>query len=330
MFSNIQNIIDQNSIYVQSPLMPKEPIVTVLLWTYNHINYLRAAVESVLNQKTAFNVEIVISDDCSTDGTTELVKEYQLRYSEKVRIILSLKNLFPYGVIGIRAVHAARGKYVAFLEGDDYWTDPLKLQKQVDVLEANPNASAVFHDTMVLDALTGRTKAKRHYGLVQGQLAYGQQDTVRNSVLCHTSSILFRRESIIPLPKWMSQVASGDMGIYFLCGCKGSLLRIPEFMSTYRKHPGGITNSGMHDGRLLHYNRIRLFLFCRRHLGHKAIELDWSCFDQHVGGVIGHHGLRRQIVNLLRAIQESPRLVFHPLLFRLFIRHTIKRQQSHA
>jgi hypothetical protein len=108
----------------------------------------------------------------------------------------------------------------------------------------------------------------------------------------------------------------------------GSLLRIPEFMGVYRHNAAGVTKGGMHSGRPLHYHRLQMLTLFWRHLGKRAPELDWSCFAQHIDGIIGHQGLMHQVPNLFRAILEAPRLVFHPLLFRTFIQKTFKRQPA--
>ncbi|WP_146028953.1 glycosyltransferase, partial [Mesotoga sp. B105.6.4] len=117
-----------------------KPLVSVFMITYNHEKYIAQAIESALMQKTDFNYEIVIGEDCSTDRTREIVVDYANRYPEIIKPILHENN------VGAKANSesvrkACSGKYVAILEGDDYWIDPLKLQRQVNLLESNPNCS---------------------------------------------------------------------------------------------------------------------------------------------------------------------------------------------
>jgi len=122
-----------------------DPLVTVFTVTYQHAHYIRDCIEGVLMQKTTFPVEYVIGEDCSTDGTREIVLEYAKKYPDKIRVVTADRN------VGLKANaercrKALRGKYAALCEGDDYWTDPLKLQKQVEFLEANPVMScATMH-----------------------------------------------------------------------------------------------------------------------------------------------------------------------------------------
>jgi glycosyltransferase involved in cell wall biosynthesis len=105
-------------------------------------------------QKTDFPIEILIHDDCSTDGTTEIIREYEAKYPDLIFPLYEEENQYQQGKaaeIDFYNYRRARGKYIAYCEGDDYWTDPLKLQKQVDFMEANPEYSVCFHDFQVYD-----------------------------------------------------------------------------------------------------------------------------------------------------------------------------------
>src|SRR5438132_1427938 len=107
--------------------------VSVLVMTYNHASFIEQALDSVLMQQASFEYEVVISEDRSTDGTREIVIGYQERFPEKVRLLLSPSNLNSNRVVS-RGIRACRSEFVALLDGDDYWTDPAKLQLQVDFL----------------------------------------------------------------------------------------------------------------------------------------------------------------------------------------------------
>lgn len=132
------------------------PLVSVLLLTYNHANSIKDAIESSVNQKANFLYEILIGDDCSTDTTLNIIKEYADKYPEKIKLISSTKNI---GALKNekRLIETSKGKYIAFLEGDDFWTDPLKLQKQVDFLESNPDYGLVHGDVNHYYENTGKT-----------------------------------------------------------------------------------------------------------------------------------------------------------------------------
>lgn len=120
------------------------PLVSIVCITYNHEPYLRQALDGFLMQRTTFPVEIILAEDCSTDGTRAICEEYAKRYPDKIRYIWSETNV---GAVANerRAIEAASGKYLAFCEGDDYWTDADKLQLQVDWLETHPDYSVCWH-----------------------------------------------------------------------------------------------------------------------------------------------------------------------------------------
>lgn len=129
-------------------------VVSICCITYNHAQFIRKCLDGFLMQKTDFPIEILIHDDCSTDGTTEIIREYEAKYPELIFPLYEEENQYQHGKaaeIDFYNYRRARGKYIAYCEGDDYWTDPLKLQKQVDFMEANPEYSICFHDFQVYD-----------------------------------------------------------------------------------------------------------------------------------------------------------------------------------
>ena len=118
--------------------MTNVPLLSVCLITYNHENYIRQAIEGVLMQKVNFNWELIIAEDCSTDKTRDIILEYKKKHPDFIKLILQEKNVGP-AKNWIELITKPNSKYIAYFEGDDYWTDPLKLQKQVGFLEANPD-----------------------------------------------------------------------------------------------------------------------------------------------------------------------------------------------
>ena len=129
-------------------------MLSVLMVTYNHDKYISKAIETVLDQKTKFNFELVIGEDCSTDNTRNIIEEYRKKQPNKIRLFSGDKNVGSTQN-EITIVKASKGKYLAFCEGDDYWTDPFKLQKQVDFLEANPDYGLVHSDVNHFNQKTG-------------------------------------------------------------------------------------------------------------------------------------------------------------------------------
>lgn len=129
--------------------MEKTPLVSVCCITYNHAPYISQCVDGFLMQKTSFPFEIIINDDCSNDGTTEILKDYAIKYPDLIHLILHDENQYSKGIRRILATFVyplVKGKYIAICEGDDYWTDPYKLQKQVDYLESHPECGLIYTD----------------------------------------------------------------------------------------------------------------------------------------------------------------------------------------
>lgn len=136
----------------------RTPLVSICCVSYNHARFIRKCLDGFLMQQTDFSIEILIHDDCSTDGTTEIIREYEAKYPELIFPLYEEENQYQQGKaaeIDLYNYRRARGKYIAYCEGDDYWTDPLKLQKQVDFMEAHPEYSVCFHDFHEYDVRTG-------------------------------------------------------------------------------------------------------------------------------------------------------------------------------
>jgi glycosyltransferase involved in cell wall biosynthesis len=149
-------------------VMNRDPLVSVHMITFNHEPYIARAIEGVLMQERDFPIELVIGEDCSTDGTCEIVLRYQKKHPETIRVLTSERNV---GAVAneLRTDRACRGKYVAFCEGDDRWHHPLKLQKQVDYLESHPEVGLVFgaYDRFYVE--TGRLEQWRPTSTANGK-----------------------------------------------------------------------------------------------------------------------------------------------------------------
>ena len=128
------------------------PFVSVICLSFNQCKHIAQTIESILNQKTDFNIELLVHDDASTDGTGEILKSYEKKYPEIINLMIQEENQFSQGkgFVGIPlCLSKARGKYIAYCEGDDYWCDELKLQKQVDFLEHNAEYAVCAHETII-------------------------------------------------------------------------------------------------------------------------------------------------------------------------------------
>ena len=142
--------------------MCNNPLVSICCLSYNHAPFIKACLDGFLCQKTNFGVEILIHDDASTDGTDNIIRQYAQIYPDKIFPLYEKENRYSNGYKGKMDITfnyaRAKGKYIATCEGDDFWTDPLKLQKQVDFMESHPEYSVCFHRCEHLDTTTGKTR----------------------------------------------------------------------------------------------------------------------------------------------------------------------------
>lgn len=127
-----------------------EPFLSVLFITYNHERYLKQSLDSVMSQKTDFDYEVVVGEDFSTDDTRKILREYRDRYPDKIRLLFRERNFGRPTLNVYETAMECRGKYIATLEGDDFWTDPLKLQKAVDYLESHPDHSGCANPALLV------------------------------------------------------------------------------------------------------------------------------------------------------------------------------------
>lgn len=211
------------------------PMVSICSITYNHAPFIRQCLDGFLMQQCNFSIEIIINDDCSTDGTTEIIREYAKKYPDKIFPIFHEENQYSKGVRGMLKKFVfpkARGKYIALCEGDDYWTDPLKLQKQVDFLESHPDYSMCFHKAKVI-AQDNREPFDFFSSLEERE--YKSEDILNHWVV-PTASILFRASVHVPIHKDFSV---GDIIIHAACVASGRVYCMAEEMSVYRLHAGG-------------------------------------------------------------------------------------------
>ena len=220
-----------------------KPVVSVCCTTYNHENYIAETIDGFLMQKSDFPFEILIRDDCSTDRTAEIVKQYAEQYPQLIKPIYEKENTFSKGVAPMRQLFKiAKGEYLAPCEGDDYWTDPLKLQKQVDFLISNPLYSGCFHDCMIIHE---GEKSNQEQRLRIGNRKIAEEvDLIsiidENNIAL--ASIMFRN-FIEETPKYRKETSKGDYALMVMIAEQGKIKYLPEVMSTYRIHDGGVWSS---------------------------------------------------------------------------------------
>ncbi len=205
-------------------------LVSVCIITYNHEHFIRQCLESVINQNINFDYEIVIGEDKSKDNTLSICEEYSQRYPELIKIIKRDKNL---GITGnwIDTFKNSSGKYVAICEGDDYWIDPLKLQKQVDFLESNSEYSMSCHNAEII--YENSDKKPIIFSKKSFSCDISMQTIVEKWVI-PTASMVFRREHVVNLPEWFNEIYSGDFSLALLLRHSGKIWFFHDLMSVYR------------------------------------------------------------------------------------------------
>jgi len=229
-----------------------ECLVSVCIQTYQHALYIRECLDSVLSQKVDFAWEIIIGEDESTDGTREICLEYAKKYPDLIRLFLrSRRDVIcvsgkPTGRYNmIENIKAARGKYIALLEGDDFWIDSFKLQKQVDFLEENPDCIAChhWHKYAIRDEKSGEFVLVDAPIKGQGYFPEKTASVERvfsNSMRLKSRTVMYRNV-LNTFPSWFYKVAYGDVALSMLLGQYGDFGFIDEPMAVYRQTGEGVS-----------------------------------------------------------------------------------------
>lgn len=230
-------------------------MVSVIVTTYNHKDYIKECLDSILSQVCDFPFEIIIGEDESQDGTRNICKQYALKHPEKIKLFLrSRKDVIyingnPTGRFNFReSLKAAKGTYIALCEGDDYWTNPLKLQKQVDILEKNKDYILCHHwqkyaiyQNEEWEEVAAPKKGHGYFPNTHGTV----KEVFENKLRVKSRTLLFR--NVITedfFPDWYTKVAFGDVALSFLLGKLGSFYFIDEPMAVYRQTNQGLSTAG--------------------------------------------------------------------------------------
>lgn len=238
--------------------------VSVLIITYNQEAFIAQAINSVLMQEVDFDYEIVIGEDASTDRTREIVLDFQRQYPDRIRVLLH--NAVDsdcdraLGIGGktnfINSLQACQGEYVALLDGDDYWTDVRKLQKQVDFLESHPDFAICCHNAMMFY----EDGSKPPVNLLPPD--HPEVSTIEDLLFANvipTCSTVFRRGLFDELPGWFFSLKLGDWPIHIMNAQHGKIGYINEVMAAYRVHEGGVwstwspVSQGLELIKMLHH-----------------------------------------------------------------------------
>lgn len=288
--------------------------VSVLMITYNHEKYIAQALDSVLMQEVDFDYEIVIGEDCSTDGTREIVLAYKRRHPDRIRLLLPDGNL---GMIGnfIETYRACTGELVAILEGDDFWTSKSKLQKQVDFLEMHPDAAICFTTTRVFY----EEKDAPDYLFPEACKEFSDLEDLLLGNFMQTCSVMFRNRLFGEFPQWFLSGVIGDYPLHVLNAGHGSIGYLPEVMAAYRVHSAGVWSMQMEKNftrnvlaGIRMYREIDAYFEYRHHKTIRKVihRHEFALCKWH----LKHRNCRGLVLHFFKASMRSPDLVISDLI----------------
>ncbi|MBD2700676.1 glycosyltransferase [Spirosoma sp. BT702] len=216
-------------------------LVSVNIITYNHGKYIEEAINGALMQKTTFPFELVICDDYSTDSTRAILNKYQRKYPDMVKLRFRNKNL------GLKSnyfdnINACSGKYIAICEGDDYWTDENKLQKQINFLETNSEYSMCFHSGLEMHEYENLKSTSNIFSVVYEREYTGEE--ILSNWLIPTASVVFKKPSSLDF-KYLEKFLFYDIILFLKLYENGKIFCLNDVMCVYRRHPNSVTNSNL-------------------------------------------------------------------------------------
>jgi glycosyltransferase involved in cell wall biosynthesis len=258
----------------------QKPLVSICCVTYNHENFISQCLDGFVMQQTTFPFEILIHEDASTDNTANIIKEYETQYPHLFRCVYQTINQFAIQNTLINILFPmAKGKYIAMCEGDDYWTDPLKLQKQVDFLELNPEYSVCHHACKIFNEENQQFSAPDFTDI---PLQYDIEFLSKRNTI-GTLTVMYRNQ--LSLPLWFSKLNYGDYPQHLFHALFGKIKYFTDEMAVYRRHKLSVTGS---------FNSIEGSLFLI-----KSLEI---LFESLTDDKIVNKNLGLQILNLYMSI----------------------------
>lgn len=288
----------------------EHPLVSIVCEVYNHEPFLRKCLDGFVMQKTDFSIEVLIHDDASTDRSAIIIREYKEKYPDLFFPIYQSENQYSQG-INIWTTHQfprARGKYIAICEGDDYWTDPLKLQKQVDYLEKHPTCTLCFHNAIIHwydcvspDAPFSRLEDKDYTAM-----------ELCDSWITPTASLVFQKRICTGYTLLMSQHPHfnvGDVPLVLFAAQYGKIHALNYVMSVYGRHPGSFTDFT---------DATKTFARAR------CWEEYHVAFGKELDSVTKPKYIGLYILSALRSLKEKKFCLFFHAFFRGILRHPLE------
>lgn len=275
-------------------------VVSICCITYNHERFIRDALNGFVMQITDFPFEVIIHDDASTDGTADVIREYEMKYPDLIFPIYQVENQYSKGIRGISArfnFPRARGKYIALCEGDDYWTDPLKLQKQVDFLRNNNSNTMCFHAVQVMNAVNGKL-LHTHRAYKHTRHVCNMRDIILGGGgFYKIVSAMFVKDALDNLPEWYFLSPVGDAALILVAATRGDIGYLDEVMAVYRaRAQGSWSERKAHSSIQTNFEQLMKLAEFRRSFD-RATEYKYTSWVQLRNSHNYMQFLSRQVVN---------------------------------
>lgn len=283
----------------------QNPRVSICVVTYQHAQYIEQCLESLLSQQTSYKFEILVAEDSSDDGTRDICVKYAERHPETIRLLLHNRSNNiniggrPTGRFNFTYnLYEARGKYITLCDGDDYWTDPLKLQKQVDALENNEDAVICFHNVGLLKD----GKIEHDFRTREVPEITDIYD-LANGNFIHTPSVMFRN-IISEFPQEFFKCPVGDFMLYLLLAKHGKIIKLPDEMAMYR-YQSNETSWTNASGDYRSQRWIVMYYYLARVLApHPVSKLFYNKYENHLRFWVKKH-IKNSAQGLARTLIED-------------------------
>lgn len=305
-----------------SQLPVQAPLVSVLMLAYNHEKFIRQAVESAMMQETDFPFELVVGEDCSTDGTRSILLELKNKYRDRIRLLLHEHNIGPHRNTE-QALGACRGKYIATLEGDDYWISGTKLQEQVDIMEQYPNYAICCHAAEVVYEGGRKEGQPLRLPIKNPPAVTCFNDLLRRGNYLCAPTVMFRSESVGILPEWHRDSYTGDWTLWLLAARQGSIRYLDKSMAVSRRHGGGRWSTADKITELKHKSEAARVFLCNLELTRRQrfflkrlkARVDWRI----AALLMGEDDCEQARKRLRSLLQARPWSILHPDVLFLLI-----------
>lgn len=294
--------------------------VSIFMLTYNQEEYISQAIEGVLMQETTFPVELVIGDDCSTDGTVDICRHYRDRYPEMIKLFLNKKNV-GIGRNYIKTLAQCTGKYVAICDGDDFWIDKLKLQKQVGFLENNPDFNIVFTNNFNL--FPSGESHERDISKIPKISSF--EDLVKGNYIASVTAVFRNKVLPVSMKQWMEELPYGDWPSYlWIIKDNEKIMFLDDVTAVYRKGLGTSTHLRKEKFRI---GEVNLFI-----LKNFRLEVDSPKYrdlvDQNVTrlelGLLTSYNREKKFLESLKMMKKLRPKVSAYRIFRSYL-YSLKR-----